>query len=363
MAVLSALFGLGVGAFRSFSRPERTAMHQVKDALRTVRLVAQAEGAVAELSVLPARGQIITSALRTVGNWHFETLAGSGWPVDARHEGARLVSGAEATAVPRLGQALELREGAILRLEDLPPSFDSPYGFGLDVFLQPASDGRPMTVLERPGSWVVELSSERVLRVRLMLESDAVPQQADRPAPVAGAERVAQEPAPTGREWLADIPEVVLPSDRMARLSVRFDGRALSVSLNGARRQLDGAFGRPRRLVTVPGVPISTGAAGRQFRGVMDELRLASVRRGAARDLPVDVALEGEDFQVHVDAFGHLDPAWHGAPARIAFTFGEPQRRTVVEMGLLGGVRSWDEAVVAPGSEEGEQSVTNGDPP
>lgn len=320
MAILSALLGIGVGAFRSLARPEQTALQQVKGALRKARLFARAEGVPASVVIQPARGQLFTVAMRTVGNWHFEDMAGTGWPRDADHlEGRILPDGA-------LGAALALTGSAQLEIGDLPASSNSPHGFGVDVYVQPALEGRPMTLLERSGSWALELNREDLLTVRLFLLDTS-------------------DSESTVKEFVHEVPAARLSSDHLSRLTVVFDGRTLRVALLGARIEADTLFESPQELVNVPTVPVTTGVVPRQFRGVLDELRLASVIQGDPILLPEEVALEGSQAVVHVDAAGHLDPAWHRTPIRIQFQHGEPLQRTVVEYGLLGGLSNWNEPV------------------
>jgi len=320
MAILSALLGLGVGAFRSLARPEQTALQQVKDALRRARLFARAEGVPASVVVQPERGQLFTVAMRTVGNWHFEDSAGTGWPRDADHREGRILSDGA------LGAALALEGSAQLEIGDLPASFNSPHGFGVDFYVQPAPEGRPMTLLERSGSWALELNREGLLAVRLFLLD-------------------ASNSEGTAREFVHEVPAAHLSPNHLTRLTVVFDGRTLRVAVRGARIEADTLFESPQELVNVPTMPVTTGVVPRQFRGVLDELRLASVIQGDPILLPEEVELEGPQAVVHVDATGRLDPAWHRTPLRIQFQHGEPLQRTVVEYGLLGGLSHWNESV------------------
>jgi len=357
MAILSALFGIGVGAFRSFSRPERTATSQVKDAMRQARLFARTEGVPASVVVAPERATVQTVGLRTVGNWHFEDLEGSGWPVDASYVTGRLV------VSDVLGTALELDGDARLEVPSPPGSFDSPHGFGVDVYLQPVPAVRPMTLLERPGSWKLELDREDVLQVVLYLEEleDA------RLLSVEG-ESVEDTTGDREREPLAfeefrhGVPAAALSAETLTRLTIVFDGRTLRVAVDGARVEADTRFEVPRRLITAPRLPLHSGDTPTHFRGRIDELRVASVVKGEPQLLPEEVLLDGVEQVIHVDPLGHLDPAWHRTPVQVGFTYGLPLRRTVVEFGLLGTVRSWDEdADARPASTDGELSDEDGD--
>lgn len=313
MTILSVLFGIGVGAFRKLARPDRMAISQIKEALRSARLFARSEGAPASVSVQPAENAVAAFGLRTVGNWHFEDDTGTGWPFDAVYDPGSLdPDGA-------LGSALRLDSGTPLALPSPPPSFDSPYGFGIDVYVRPLDAPRPMTLLERAGMWSMGLDAEGSLVVSLQLVGPDGPQQ---------VRHVASGASP--------------PPDVFSRVTVQFDGRTLSIALDGARVGEDLAFDEPRRLVLNHGVSISTGRSPEAYRGALDELRLLSVVATDQALLPPEVQLLGGAQLLRIDAAGHLDPAWHRTPMTITLEHGDPPRRSVVEVGLLGTVRSRD---------------------
>ena len=317
MAIMSALFGIGIGAFHKLNRAERVAERAVKDVLRSARLFARAESAPASMLVRPSTGEVVSMGLRTVGNWHFEDADGTGWPVPANHPFDALVRDGQ------IGSGLHLTANAELVIPSPPGAFDSLSGFGVDVAVRPEAEGRPMTILERAGVWAVDLDGDDALRVTLEL-SDAI-----------GETRSVHE-----------LP-VHLPSDRWSRLLVVFDGRTLHVSIDGSRVADDTVFGQTRKLARNPGVAITSGREVTRFRGYLDELRIGSVLVGQREELPPEVRLLGEERVIHLDAFGHLDPAWHRTPEQVSFLYGEPLRRTTVEVGLLGTVRSDDVLVPA----------------
>jgi hypothetical protein len=315
MVIVASLLGLGVGAFRNLSTADRVAAMRIKDALRAARQFARRESAPASVVVEPEAGVVYGLGLRTVGNWHFEDAAGTGWPTEARHEPDALLRDGV------IGSALRVTDESCLVIPDLPASFDSPWGFGVDVHLRPESDVRPMTLLERPGAWTLRLDEDDALEVSVMLASE-----------------------PHDQEFRRTLPEVRLPSDRFTRLTVVCDGRVLHVAVDGVRAGDDTVFDQPRRLAVARRVPLGTGDGPGRFRGALDELRIESVVRGGDDPLPQEIVLDGKTQVVHLDAFGHLDPHWHAAPVTVSFRYGEPPVRTVVEFGLLGAVRSWTEA-------------------
>ena len=91
----------------------------------------------------------------------------------------------------------------------------------------------------------------------------------------------------------------------------------------------------------VPSAVVRTGEGPTRLRGRIDELRLLSVVIGPHEPLPGDVTLLGEARRVHLDAFGRLDRSHHSGPVSIDFELaGDPPRRTAVELGLLGTVRT-----------------------
>jgi type II secretory pathway pseudopilin PulG len=314
MVIVATLLGLGVGAFRNLSTADRVAALRIKDALRAARQFALRESAPASVVVEPEAGVVYGLGLRTVGNWHFEDDAGTGWPTAARYDAAGLLRGGV------IGSALAVTDESGLSIPDLPDSFDSPWGFGVDVYVRPEQEVRPMTLLERPGSWALRLDADDALEVSVYLAAE-----------------------PQVEEFRRTLPEVRLAPDRFTRLTVVCDGRVLHVAVDGARAGDDTVFERPRRLAVVRRVPIGTGHGPARFRGALDELRVEAVVRGTDDPLPQEIVLDGKAQVVHLDAFGHLDPHWHAAPVLVAFRYGEPPVRTVVEFGLLGTVRSWTE--------------------
>ncbi|MHC5212252.1 MAG: LamG-like jellyroll fold domain-containing protein [Planctomycetota bacterium] len=314
MVIVATLLGLGVGAFRNMSTADRVAAMRIKDALRAARQFALRESAPASVVVEPRDGVVYGLGLRTVGNWHFEDADGTGWPTPALHDpGGLLRDGV-------IGSALRVTEETRLSIPDLPASFDSPWGFGVDVHVRPEQAVRPMTLLERPGSWALRLDEDDALEVTVFLAAE-----------------------PQVQEFRRTLPEVRLAPDRFTRLTVVCDGRVLHVAVDGVRVGDDTQFESPRRLAVVRRVPLGTGDGPTRFRGALDELRIESIVRGADDPLPEEIVLDGKAQVVHLDAFGHLDPHWHAAPVTVTFRYGEPSVRTVVEFGLLGTVRSWTE--------------------
>lgn len=317
MAIIGVLMGIGVGAFNKLAAVDRVAAGQIRDALRTARSLAVAESAPASVVVEPAAGEVYGLGLRAAGNWHFEQGQGTGWPLAARlPDDVLVIDGA-------IGSGVELIAGQQLQIVDLPSSFSSPQGFGLDVALRPAAEPRPMRLLEREGAWSLRLDEDDQLEVTVML---------------------AGQPAP--EEFKRTLTGVRLPPDRWSRVTVLCDGRSLHVAVDGARVGEDTVFPLPRMMARGAASSISTGrgeVGTSAYCGGLDELHLASVVRGDHQPIPPEVQLEGESRVLHLDAGGRLDPAWHTAPVTIAFRTGEPPVRTVIEYGLLGSVRSWTE--------------------
>ena len=325
MAIIATLLGLGFGAFRQMDGADRRAVSQVKEALRAARLFAQNQSAPASVIVDTERQAVWGLGLAAAGNWHFEDPEGTGWPVAATHEVESVADGGV------LGRCLLLDDRLpgeqVLLLSELPSSFDSPDGFGVELFVDPAGDPRPMTILERPDSWGFGFDGRGEFEVVLQLvglESEG--EQAGEPA-----------------EFRQSLPGVELPRGRWSRLAVVFDGRRLFVSVDGRRVVEDTLFGTPRRLMTAPRQPIGSGAGPTRFRGRLDELRISSVLAGDHEPLPVEVTLAGPSRAVQLDAAGHLDPAFHAGPVELRILHGEPAVTEVVEFGLLGTLRSWTE--------------------
>lgn len=320
IVIVAALLGLGLGSLRRVDGADRRAVMQVKDAMRAARLLAVGQGAPASLVVDADAHEVYAMGLRTVGNWHFEDAEGTGWPVPVDHPETALQTGGV------LGWRLRLEED-VAHVRDPPPTFDSPHGFGLDLWVAPADDPRPMTILERPGRWSLGFDFQGDLELAVSL----VPEQ---------AEGLADDAPETFRHaW----PGVDLPSGRLTRVTVVFDGRNLHLAVDGRRAAEDTVFPTRRRLAGRGGEPMRTGDGPTRFRGDLDELRLFSVVVADHERLPDEVELLGGSRVVRVAASGHLDPAFHGAPEIVEMTLGDPAVDLFVEYGLLGTVESWTE--------------------
>lgn len=315
ISILGVLLGLGVGVYGSLATPDVLAAGRIRDALRAARLLAQREGAPSSVIVDPGRGEVYALGLHAAGNWHFEDDAGTGWPVPARHAPESL----EPAGV--LGSALRIREDGELLIPDLPPSTESPDGFGVECWFRPEAEPRPMTLLERPGLWALRLDDENQLEVSLWLDAKAGPEELRR-----------------------TLPEAHLPPDRFTCVAVVFDGRTLQVDVDGRRSGEDTRLTAPRRMAPATRVPLRAGDGLQRFRGLIDELRLSAVAAEQHGPLPAEVHLLGEPRVLHLDPQGRLDPDFHGAAEDLAFTWGDPARRTHVELGVLGSVRSWTDA-------------------
>jgi hypothetical protein len=315
MSIIATLLGLGIGVFNNLATDDRLASGQIQDAMRAARLFALREGAPASVVIDPGSDDgdsvVYGLGLRSVGNWHFEDELGSGWPVPARHAPDGLIGQGV------IGSALEVTRGQELAIPEPPARLDSPFGFGLDVYVRPSGEARPMTLLERPGCWAVRLDGDDLLEVSVLLEDG----------------KEAEEHRRTTN--------VRLPPDRFSRLTVVCDGRSLHIAVDGTRVGQDTRFDRPRRLAISKGSPVRSGAGLQAFEGAFDELRLGAVVTGEHEPLPAEVVLEGGPRLVRLDRFGHLDPAHHRSPVVVSFTSGVPPQRTSVEFGLLGSVRTW----------------------
>ncbi|MFT7464820.1 MAG: prepilin-type N-terminal cleavage/methylation domain-containing protein [Pseudohongiellaceae bacterium] len=316
MMILSGLFGVGIGAFRSLANPERVAREQISETLHSARIFARSAGAASTVWVSPEEQTVSAWGLRPLGNWHFETDDGFGWPK------ALLLGGATIVPQGAIGSGLQIAGPAVVGLQDPSPSFDSPFGFGLDVMVAPSPGFRPMTLWERPGVWAVRIDQDDALEVAL--------QVADK--------------AGKGNEVRLAVPGVHFPADRMTRLQVVFDGRQLQVAVDGVQRGREQVFERAKALVSNPGVSQGTGRPPTHFRGLFDELHLWAVVQAGGKEFPDEIELEGPPQWIHWDAQGRLDPLWHNGPVEITFLSGEPRRRTVTELGLLGTVRRYSEA-------------------
>lgn len=311
ISILGVLLGLGVGVYGSLVTPDTVAAGRIRDALRGARLMAQREGLPASVVVDPQAQEVYAMGLRAAGNWHFEDDAGTGWPVPSSCTGCgRVTRGV-------IGSALQLDKDDELAITGMPATSESPQGFGVELWVQPAPEA-PMTLLERSGQWLLRLDDDGSLIVSLWLDA--------RPAP---------------EELRHELPAVRPPGDRFTRLTVSFDGRTLHVEVDGRRAGEDVVLPAQRRMAPGTRAPIRSGQGLTGFRGLLDELRLFTVSAERHEPFAGDVRLLGKPRVLHLDDFGRLDPAFHSGPEVVSFESGDPPVRTSVELSSMGAVRTW----------------------
>ena len=285
--------------YGSLATPDTLATERIRDAVRAARLLAQREGAPASVIVDPARGDVYALGLHLAGNWHFEDDAGTGWPVPSGCAGC--------TRVPRgvIGSAVRIAE-------DGEPSSPTcrrrprPDGFAVRSARGRAASDDPAQ------AWPVGAAADD--------ENGWKSRSGSTPARPGAAPRA--RGAPPDRSPRSGGSTAVLWSGR--------DGRRAA-----------GHARPPRRMAPVTRSLLRAGEGLQRFRGLIDELRLSAVASEQHAPLPAEVHLLGEPRVLHLDPQGRLDPDFHGAPEDLAFTWGDPARRTHVELGVLGSVRSW----------------------
>ncbi len=310
LLLLSVLLGIGVGMFKKLSLGRSLAVSQVKDALRQARLFAIEQSAGASVEVDAANQRITASGFVLAGNWHFEDETSRGWPTTARLD-AGIVIG-EGGAIGKAAYLPAQPRGSI----DLGhvPSFDADQGFAASLFVKPDGD-HGGTLLSKGNVFTLAIGDGQRPRahVRVVTNEDV------------GEDAVEVEsPSP-------------LAADRWSLLEVRYDGRTLSLSVDG--RLLAETRSQGVALPRIdPDASLRVGSMKDGFAGGIDEVRFAAVVANDSPPLPEGVRLAASGT-VHFDGRGRLDSAWHARPVSIDLLYEDDKRTRSVTVGLLGEIQ------------------------
>jgi prepilin-type N-terminal cleavage/methylation domain-containing protein len=311
LALLSMLMGIGVGAFRKLNPGRAMAVAQVKDALRSARLFAIEQSVTSRVDLDATDNVIAASGIVAVGDWHFETEDGKGWPTPAVFDG-----GARIIADGAIGNCVEFPgdDPGTARL-GRGPAFDFDAGLRLEAFVRLGEDSAGK-ILSKGNAFALSIGHDRTLAGVVMLS-----------ARIVGENPEALIVESTDR----------LPVGRWVRLGMTYDGRTLTLWRDGV--EVASKDDQEKRgLVPDTAAEILVGSAKPAFVGAVDEVKLGSFVTQRAPPLPQGVRLAAGGA-VWFDDRGRLDPRFHSKPVTISLVYDEDTRTRDVTVSLLGEIQ------------------------
>ncbi|MCC7172099.1 MAG: prepilin-type N-terminal cleavage/methylation domain-containing protein [Planctomycetes bacterium] len=311
LALISVLMGIGVGAFRKLNPGRAMAVAQVKDALRSARLFALEQSVTSRVLLDATENVIAASGIVAVGDWHFETEDGRGWPVNARFDGGASVQ----------------PDGAIGRCVVFPPSdpgtvrlgrgpaFDFVAGMRIEAFVRVGTEAAG-NIVSKGEAFVLAIGPGRTLKGSVLVSGRKSGETAE-PLVVASTEP--------------------LPVDRWVRVGLAHDGRSLKLWQNGVEvASVDDQ--EKRSPMPATDAEILLGSVRPTFVGAIDEVKIGSFVTQQAPPLPEGVRLSaGGD--VWFDARGRLDSRFHTKPVTITLVYDEESRMREITVSLLGEIQ------------------------
>jgi prepilin-type N-terminal cleavage/methylation domain-containing protein len=311
LALLSVLMGIGVGAFRKLNPGRAMAVAQVKDALRSARLFALEQSVTSRVTLDAEQNVIAASGIVAVGDWHFETEDGRGWPVNARLDGGASVQpgGAIGNCVvfpPTDPGTVRLGRG---------PAFDFVTGLRIELFIRVGKEASGR-IVSKGEAFVLAIGPGRALKGSVMVSGRT---SGETPEPLV---LDSKEP---------------LPVDRWVRVGLTHDGRSMKLWQNGVEvASIDDQ--ERRKPVPETDAEILVGSVRPAFVGAIDELKIGTYVTQQAPPLPEGVRFAAAG-DVWFDARGRLDSRFHTKPVTIQLIYDEESRTREVTVSLLGEIQ------------------------
>jgi prepilin-type N-terminal cleavage/methylation domain-containing protein len=319
LALMAILLGIGAGSWSRAVPANQLATFQLRDAVRRARHFAVKEGAPAFVMVEAPNdeehgAELTAGGQRTVGQWHFEEESLAGYP------NAPIATGADLVKNGVIGHGLKL-SGTKPAFLDLgrSSSFDAVDGVFLEMFVKPDMP-RARVLFEKGPSYSLSLDTDLKLRGHVMLRTEAELER------------------DTGKRLDIEAGGAPLPVGCYSRVSMAFDGQAISISIDGLVRSHYRLPARARML-PAPAAALMIGKVGEPFGGEIDEARVAVLVLERSRELPPAVKFGAKHFDIRFDPGGMLDPLYHQAPVEIPFESGKPPKARKVVVDLMGEMR------------------------
>jgi prepilin-type N-terminal cleavage/methylation domain-containing protein len=372
IAIVGILMGMGIGVFARVGRRNEldATTNAVRALVRRARNAAREERAPAVVELDSAASEVRAQTRETLTLFRFETEQLSGdvsWSQGAEDDAAKAaklkeklpeydvrgsfgiqghVVGADVTD-GKLGNGLEFRRpGAFVTIPDRP-SLSPIEGVAVEAWIWPdkVEDGMPKRASERepPRDEVAKrIKDAGEPPVKTPIRAlDWVSKRPDDPPlytivrkgrafEVALTASYAIQLAITGTDpgvrsgtggddtYVARTEDLAVRPEKWARISLVYDGRELSCSIDGIRHALTPVKGfetQPARLFRDRSpLLFSDPDPERAFAGVIDEVKLSGILRGERVAVPKNIALLAPTAEIAFDALGALDPLRHPEP-------------------------------------------------
>lgn len=321
IAIVSLMAGLSASAFFEAQRNYglAAAAGEIQSIFRRARNQSISNGTGSFVVIEPTEREVWAQSFETMGEWSFEELGSEGEGLAGSSEqlyGGEEIEGRLGTGVSFLEgggyidcghrAAFDLKEGVVLEawirhFRKLPtpraPTSQKISGRRRKVTSSRKSVSEARTIIAKEGCWSLGMTPEGALEGSIG----------------------------TG----AGIPYVVLTEDdvvapgRWVFVSLRFDGRKLTLSSDGVERLTyllgSGQRGVPELPTEIPRNtnPVTISSQELPFPGDIDEVRLRGRSEKAVYRHPPFNKIIGWKKIIHFDRYGHLDPVFHERKVRI----------------------------------------------
>ncbi len=321
-SIMAVLMGISVGFISKLNRVVglKAEIARVDAVLRKARNTASTDETSAVVLIAPDRNSIAAMVVKTVGQWHFEDEITTGFGTNASVSGPKLTS----PSGGKIGRCFSFDKGGTINCGN-PSSFNLPLGLTFEAWVFPA-DSNPCVIAQKGKGFKCGLDGGNFYaRLRDVGEASSAQRR------------------------------LSVPPGRWSHVRLDFDGFRLRVYVNGA---LGGSYPRERedrKKGAKPAAPekafrftpdedsdLLIGGEKGQFRGRIDEVRMAGISGEEIEYLSEAVqfiAEETSDLEIHFDASGKLDPAWHEKPAVIVLASrAEKTKKETITLGMTGVV-------------------------
>ena len=321
IAIVSLMAGLSASAFFEAQRNYglAAAAGEIQSIFRRARNQSISNGTGSFVVIEPTEREVWAQSFETMGEWSFEELGSEGEGLAGSSEqlyGGEEIEGRLGTGVSFLEgggyidcghrAGFDLKEGVVLEawirhFRKLPtpraPTSQKISGRRRKVTSSRKSISEARTIIAKKGCWSLGMTPEGALEGSIG----------------------------TG----AGIPYVVLTEDdvvapgRWVFVSLRFDGRKLTLSSDGVERLTyllgSGQRGVPELPTEIPRNtnPVTISSQELPFPGDIDEVRLRGRSEKAVYRHPPFNKIIGWKKIIHFDRYGHLDPVFHERKVRI----------------------------------------------
>ncbi|MFN0243876.1 MAG: prepilin-type N-terminal cleavage/methylation domain-containing protein [Planctomycetota bacterium] len=302
MSLIAVLMGVGIGVLARIDVGDRVGRSIVTDAVRSAHNWAVGRQAPARVVIDPVSRVVRAEGQRVIGTWHFESLPVEGaFGIDGVDAGVQLADDGFQ------GRALSFERAAGGAHVEIPvqhdPSFDLARGFALRVALRPSAASRGGAVLRIGETIGLETSEGGGLS-----------------AWFAGQAKTEQGDVERGGRTFVRSPHGALTAARWSLVDVRYDLRALVLSIDGivvARTRDESPVWRLQGPLVIS--PDRT-----PWPGSVDSLVISAVAESEEMLLPQSVSFAPDSaLEIVFASGGGLDRERHAELPRITLVDSE----------------------------------------